>query len=1065
MDTWVDIFSQTLDKKETPKSIRELLLEASSILNMFKEKYWETSQEYREIRESYKFLKEKLDDALNESQKYTKQELRILKLNLNNDLRSVWSDDGASGVIKWKFAWALNVAWRFARWVSNDRLDSSNMSWLNATKMTNQYQEDLLNEIFWWTDRFNDKYIAWHREDIWNYVRTIDEFEIYLKKTDTKILWQKEDPNVVNSRELANYFNYLERNWKLNEQTILEKFNKSQIWDITKVLKENNKNSLFIDTLNAPVDDIGIMGRFLKMPRDKQFWYLVKYKENISRFKDLDLLEDFLNQIWSGEYKDYRFNLRDFNPEVKWDFGFIAKYLEVSRGVENLKFDAFDIPNAAISSLLDKWFLDKVQDLPKKLDDITDVDFKNKINEIKSIFDIASELDAWSFMSRLSVELWFENTQKIAQILNLKIFDIDKVVSNEWWFADLNTDTTNNKLMNIINFKWSLLEYKNLSTDLTYINGYIDKNWVKDIWEQVLGYLKKEWALIKHLPMLIYAIKNEKLWLEWADLKDFYDWLIKIDPLATAYIWKERYDKVISEGDTDFVNLTYWLMDKYTENLLERWGWYNDLVDIITSMDFGEDIWLLYWTYTSIYKNFWQSMAVNVFSNINVIDEVDGLKHKIMNSKSYSWKEYVGFLDNITENAIDIKKTWEKILKRVEDGWIKDILKTQSDEILLKIDEIIWNLDVSQKILELITLYLKWGTKDKDMLFLSINGLIAWTHKFETNEWDQVLRGEFEKILKYVINLEKEKITVNKWDLWIESLEESDIDWYQKYISENMWDPGLTPEQKKENLDRYLEYIARKHSIEFNDENRVRLEELLKSEINLKELEFRADNFDDYYNYLSKWYFLTWESFNKYLEVTKSDREFAKNIWADRSWWFNEVKQNYLSSRPWISDVTQISWWYQYIINWEKLILNLDEAILVSKSKENTDNIINFRDTLNELWISWLWTYREWIFRALENKNSARFNLKDNYLGADEIKVFLLWTIWALWIDIWNLTNLEEIKRAVKDTNNVWDITWQAQQNEVWRSTLEQRFIEEFDENRNGWVNIHTLTNKMSSIN
>lgn len=150
------------------------------------------------------------------------------------------------------------------------------------------------------------------------------------------------------------------------------------------------------------------------------------------------------------------------------------------------------------------------------------------------------------------------------------------------------------------------------------------------------------------------------------------------------------------------------------------------------------------------------------------------------------------------------------------------------------------------------------------------------------------------------------------------------------------------------------------------------------------------------------------------------------------------------------SDWTNLDYeqkWSSFELNtsfW-KIEINDEEFKTVSKSKEALDNLINFRNTLKELNLTWLWNYREKIFLWLGNL----INTKDDYIWESELKMFLIAIMQSIWIQVKNPSQLTLLKEEIKENNNVWVITSMRDVNTYGNSKIESIFISKFDPNRN----------------
>lgn len=130
----------------------------------------------------------------------------------------------------------------------------------------------------------------------------------------------------------------------------------------------------------------------------------------------------------------------------------------------------------------------------------------------------------------------------------------------------------------------------------------------------------------------------------------------------------------------------------------------------------------------------------------------------------------------------------------------------------------------------------------------------------------------------------------------------------------------------------------------------------------------------------------------------------------------------------------------------EEISITQKEAKIIQQNPEAEQNLINFKETLDELWINKLWDFRENIFTALENKSWNAFDEADNFLWESEVVNFLGNTLVALWLEkeVRYNASLDVIKQEFKIKNQVWAILdgWINQVNG--NTTIEQAFVNNF---------------------
>lgn len=150
------------------------------------------------------------------------------------------------------------------------------------------------------------------------------------------------------------------------------------------------------------------------------------------------------------------------------------------------------------------------------------------------------------------------------------------------------------------------------------------------------------------------------------------------------------------------------------------------------------------------------------------------------------------------------------------------------------------------------------------------------------------------------------------------------------------------------------------------------------------------------------------------------------------------------------SDGTDLN--YEEVSSWSisiftsewKINITSKEFWVIKDNKEALDNLINFRNTLNELWLSQLWNYREKIFKSLKNVYGfVSFNEEGDFIDENELNRFLKAILNSIWIES-DSNNIETTKLQFINENNI-SVIWWAQK--VWvldRTNIEKKFFETF---------------------
>ncbi len=203
-----------------------------------------------------------------------------------------------------------------------------------------------------------------------------------------------------------------------------------------------------------------------------------------------------------------------------------------------------------------------------------------------------------------------------------------------------------------------------------------------------------------------------------------------------------------------------------------------------------------------------------------------------------------------------------------------------------------------------------------------------------------------------------------------------------------------------------------------------------------------------------------------YDQVDKEKKQYEGKYWEEgkQENKFQEIKVS--NKQIDYGDGTVIEYkesWWNYLINtsYNKIKVNHQEFLIISSSKEALKNLVKFRETLDELNLSWLWRYREQIFKWIANKYVINFNLKDNYLWENEMKIFLLAILKSVWIEPKSKTNFTVLKQWIMEKNNSWIFNNQKEINRYFESMLDKEFISRFDSNRNGSFNFQAFSDSL----
>lgn len=133
-----------------------------------------------------------------------------------------------------------------------------------------------------------------------------------------------------------------------------------------------------------------------------------------------------------------------------------------------------------------------------------------------------------------------------------------------------------------------------------------------------------------------------------------------------------------------------------------------------------------------------------------------------------------------------------------------------------------------------------------------------------------------------------------------------------------------------------------------------------------------------------------------------------------------------------------------------------EEFKIIGKSKEAVKNLIDFKTTLDKLGLSWLWQYREQIFKAISNTPTSWFKIDNNYIDTNELRIFLVSILSSIGVNVNNPNNLEDIKLKVLEENK-----YNVEKDKSGKSNVEQKFVEKFDTKRTGKIDFASFSQSL----
>lgn len=748
----------------TENTVNSAIKEAADILKSVKKS--NNNKLLNKFSSEYIELEESIKKSLINDRKISKDELIKIKLELwdiinlaeeNNiiETTSVWSK--LSNIVTWAdnekiktlvkslveknleeyskedAIWALEyLNQRYSKYREANLIDKAITINNNSIKKLDDkyevriFQEKLINLIFWienWIENwYNNDYLVWfsEKEKKWNYLVKISIFE-------SQVNWQ--NVNDINSEALANYFKYLESNWLLTKEKLLNIFWENTLKSLSKLWQTENSEQYS-----------QIAKKILK-----NIWIFESVKQAIN-FKE----------IFSESIKEIDKNTKQFTEEEReWAISFLKKEPESREEYLN-KYENdwnFTCPKNnnnrfilektinyeytenynLLKAHIFKWLLDRLnwnKELAKKLiaklkksmdtnpcsfsiikifhdfndDEILEYNKKNPWNQILPIN--AEEIKKWindlANLKSIKIEWKIEELK-----LQIQIIETDKEVSPEEKKVKVL------KLKNELNKK----EYEKIILDrMRIISKNLKSEDITKIWKLIKKWLSNQ--------EIINILRKDNKNLDLA--------LTKYDEKYNDYFTekKEINQKTNTIQETNIDTTNYNLSEKdYT---LTSWGEYK-----ITTPE-GEDL--------IITKEEKEMTQDNPKALKNLINFHDIFKNLNMKSVWEYRNELIKWLGDVTvnldENAItesELIKIWNKLLDFINNSQNKDWEWEKSSENTL------------------------WGLKNKLIKFSWANSYLN-DEKIVNSYWDDPFKALLRNtwvIWKWYFKYNKFKNTIN----------------------------------------------------------------------------------------------------------------------------------------------------------------------------------------------------------------------------------------------------------------------------------------------------------------
>lgn len=863
-----------------------------------------------------------------------------------------------------------------------------------------------------------------------------EESGSWLENWENQVLSEEELENLSNPT--SNDINNNENSWnsvneefdKETELMVLEMWYEEIINYLSKLENPLNKDNLnefknFLKNLQIPINDI------------------ITLAERYNDKEKIDFINNLKNRI--VEIETWENNIWN---EIEYD------WFKVMNDIEEKEFKEKSIENKVI---------DLIINLSKK-DNITWKDLDILINELKGI----STIDIKDYIKKENIPDNLKNL-KIELIENFEN-KISKLPENE------------RKEFDIVNYSINYTEnaIENLNLDIKY---------------KKIEYWSEEYMLKakKILNSPIFQ-KNEMIHeffslLSWSSSFSFLEW-------TTDKIWETIWKEDIYNVLTYLTNLLKWEVsglnfdDNWKIELIKKEDLRPDEIEdqknlIKETIKTKEDVYLIkLWIklltppekYEEITKIFYQEINDN--ENLKKLPESENYKIINENSKfiekdNLVQEKYKQLKNNLTKEKVE-KLWWIKDFKKIskneiekaklniDDKNLNDILNwlfTKNWDLnlefwienafnIIKSDKKIENKqETFKKLIDIINWVAQEIKKDKiNKISPEERKTIEDNIKTFKRSIEELLQKEFEDIpdsaKKYFKRNERWKYIFNivafyNWLINDKSFSKKDIS--RSWIM--FWVHNIT----KDIVEKFLTNIWIKRE-ENEDLYLSSLQLLVKNnQLKVSQSKLWLDipdklDWDAIYKHLESWW-----TYSSYIEKIQQEKLNS----TEKNSNSQETQNN---STNYSKDIS--SWEYTLDTSnsviktesWKNISLNQEEINMIQKNPDTMKNIINLYESLERVWLTKLWNYKEDIFKSLENVFRVQFDRKDgNYLDERETKILLNAVLTSLWEK--PIKTDKKIDNFLSEVENInWrQVTWTEKEvNKLWESRLEASFIEKF---------------------
>lgn len=483
----------------------------------------------------------------------------------------------------------------------------------------NNFQNELI-KIILWENGFNNEYIYWYNDDLWNYIIKIDQFE--------ELTRQQNNAKEINAKALSIYFNYLDNAWKLNLEYLKTKLWKNVvkwIWEIWNKIKENTKNKNFFEKLiNGDWKTLAQKNVWEKL--EKEIIYFSKiFDMNLEdREKEINKLDDKkiekLKKYLEKNPEKAIKNINDNNwacPIKEWEKNKNADIFIYSYWIKNNE-EIKHIKNNLKNTFIDKLWCseEKFNELIKELNE--------ELNKSKPCWvNIIKRINTFIIKNNLNIDKIEWNILELTD----KLLDSKKEEYNKIWNKLVEEER---KAINE-NDKEKLKEIEKLKEELLKRTKNIDNTRVR------INLLNKEW--VEKITNSENINPNEiyKLAIEWNKKAQ--------EILKNIKIENEAINKILDKYEV------FWNIIKKYNLLFEQRDYSKEEINsFLNNIDY-------FTLEISKRRNLLNKEELEILENLELISKVRNSKEKVINKYDTKYLETLNKYNKYFENELEKDKT------------------------------------------------------------------------------------------------------------------------------------------------------------------------------------------------------------------------------------------------------------------------------------------------------------------------------------------------------------------------------------------------------------------------